>query len=201
MRRLIAVLFALIAASLGFWTLRRNQPTPAPASDSAIAAVTPVPGSLEARLAEATAAGPEELVRGATIMDWPVAAGRAPNLLRPGTNGWSCWPSMPGVQGVSAMCVDSVFAAFGQAIMARQTPNVPRLGVGYMFTSDYSESNTDPFATAATADNDWHHVGPHLMIVFPDTTALRGYPTRPLAHAPYVMFPGTAYGHLMVPIR
>ena len=47
-------------------------------------------------------------------------------------------------------------------------------------------SNTDPYATEPTADNDWVKEGPHLMILMPDPAALEGLSTDP-ADPVYVM--------------
>jgi len=42
--------------------------------------------------------------------------------------------------------------------------------------------------------------GPHLMLMPKDPTSLANYPTDFTAGAPYVMFPGTPYAHLMIPV-
>jgi hypothetical protein len=38
------------------------------------------------------------------------------------------------------------------------------------------------------------------MVVVPDVALLKNYPTKLTTAGPYVMFPGTPYAHLMVPI-
>lgn len=60
-------------------------------------------------------------------------------------------------------------------------------------------SNTDPFATEPTADNDWVREGPHLMILVPDSAALEGLSTDPRDPV-YVMWKDTPYAHIMVKI-
>ncbi len=60
-------------------------------------------------------------------------------------------------------------------------------------------SNTDPYATEPTADNDWVKEGPHLMILMPDPATLEGLSTDP-ADPVYVMWKGTPYAHIMVRI-
>jgi hypothetical protein len=42
--------------------------------------------------------------------------------------------------------------------------------------------------------------GPSLMIFVPDPAQLAGLPTTPQTEGPYVMWPGTPYAHLMVPV-
>ena len=62
-------------------------------------------------------------------------------------------------------------------------------------------SNTDPYATKPTANNDWVKTGPHLMIVG-SKEILAGHPSgpKPDTSVPYVMWAGTPYAHLMVPV-
>jgi hypothetical protein len=69
-----------------------------------------------------------------------------------------------------------------------------------MLTLETEVSNTDPFAAAATPGNQWHKPAPHVMLLMPDRL-LTQFPTTPSAGAPYVMYSGTPYAHLMVPIK
>ena len=60
---------------------------------------------------------------------------------------------------------------------------------------------TLPTATKPTSEKDWVKTGPHLMVVG-SNEVLAGYPTgaKPDTSAPYVIWAGTPYAHLMVPI-
>ena len=63
-------------------------------------------------------------------------------------------------------------------------------------------SNTDPHAAPPTAEEDWVATGPHVMI-FNYGTTMSGYPDPgddPDTSAPYVMWGGTPYEHLMIPV-
>ena len=71
----------------------------------------------------------------------------------------------------------------------------------HMLTSDAEGSNTDPTARKATPTNQWHHAGPHMMILYPDPKLLEGLPTQPSAFGPYVMFPGLPIAHVMLPVQ
>ena len=53
-----------------------------------------------------------------------------------------------------------------------------------------------------TASNDWVKTGPHIMVVG-SKEMLTGYPSgaKPDTSAPYVMWAGTPYAHLMVPVN
>jgi hypothetical protein len=70
-----------------------------------------------------------------------------------------------------------------------------------MLKGDRGASNTDPYATTATADNHWIHSGPHLMVLVPDTSTLEGLSTEPNNGGPWVMWKGTPYAHVMVPTK
>jgi hypothetical protein len=155
-----------------------------------------------ARIASAMAAGPSAVTKDATIMDWPDANGRM-TTLRAGTNGWTCLASHPRSRNVrnDALCMDSNFKDFFSAIVSGQPLALKGVGYSYMLSADSWEGNTGPADTVKTATNDWHHVGSHVMIAFPDKSSLAGLPTKPTMAGPYVMWPDTPYAHVMWPIK
>jgi hypothetical protein len=61
-------------------------------------------------------------------------------------------------------------------------------------------SNVDPFAAGPTADNQWVVEGPHVMILLPDAKMLDSLTTDPNTGGPYVMWKGTPYAHVMMPV-
>ena len=63
-------------------------------------------------------------------------------------------------------------------------------------------SNTDPYAEKPTSGNHWVKTGPHVMVVGA-SAMMEGYPRSadPDTSNPYVMWAGTPYEHLMIPIR
>ena len=69
-----------------------------------------------------------------------------------------------------------------------------------MLAGDEGASNIDPYAEGETADNQWIVEGPHIMIIVPDPALLDSLPTDPSIGGPYVMWKGTPYVHIMVPI-
>ena len=84
--------------------------------------------------------------------------------------------------------------------MEKAPLEVKEFSVSYMLAGEgdaIGVSNTDPFATEPTDDNDWIKEGPHLMIVVPDAKALEGLSTDPKDPV-YVMWKGTPYAHIMV---
>jgi hypothetical protein len=116
-------------------------------------------------------------------------------VLREGTGAFTCLP----VEG-APMCLDAVWMQWFEAYMAQTPPSVRGLGIAYMLAGDAGASNTDPFATEPTADNDWVVSGPHLMLLVPDARALDALPADHAHAGPYVMWRGTPYAHVMVPV-
>ena len=158
-----------------------------------------MPSSRADKIANALTAAPEEITRNATVRDWPSKEGDGFTLLREGTNGWVCLPDDTVTPGNDPMCMDATFYAALSAYVAGKTPKVTRVAYAYMLTSDAEGSNLDPRAGAPTPTNQWHHAGPHVMVLFPDAKLLDGVPTSPSAYGPYVMFPGTPIAHVMLP--
>ncbi|MBA2627348.1 MAG: hypothetical protein H0U85_04995 [Gemmatimonadales bacterium] len=155
-----------------------------------------------ASIASATAAAPRSISRDATVLAWPDSSGRMAKL-RSGTNGWTCLPSQRKTKYISnnAMCLDANFLELVTAMVAQRPPVLKGVGYAYMLTNDTWESNTDPAGVAPTSDNQWHHAGSHVMVVYPDRSALAGLPTEPGTSGPYVMWASTPYAHVMWPVK
>jgi len=146
-------------------------------------------------IARATSAAPPEIARHAAVMG-PGPDGKMTEL-RAGTNGWGC---MLGSLG-DPMCLDKEWQAWGDAWMNKKDPPQPKsVGIAYMLKGDKGASNTDPYATKATPDNQWVVAGPHVMVLLTDPAQFDAFPTDPKAGGPWVMWKGTKYVHLMVPI-
>lgn len=147
----------------------------------------------DAMVDEALSAAVPSITESATVVDWEG------NVLREGTNGWTCLPTPPGVEGEAPMCLDEPWLAWGEAWKNKSEVAIDRVGVGYMLAGDAGASNSDPYATDPSAVDDWVESGPHLMIIVPDPAALEGIPTDPDNGGPWVMWKGTPYAHVMVP--
>ena len=150
-------------------------------------------------IASAMSAAPNAIAKGAAIMT--VAADGKMTTLREGTNGWTCMPDSPATPGPDPMCMDANAANWAAAWIGHKTPPSGAPGLMYMLEGGTDASNSDPYATAPTAGGDWVKTGPHLMIVG-SPEMLKGYPSggTPDTSAPYVMWAGTPYAHLMVPV-
>jgi hypothetical protein len=168
------------------------------------AAVTgPQPGSVAWKIEAYSTAAPREISEAAAVLDH--GADGAMVELRAGTNGWTCMPTAaPGdyrtPREAAPMCADGAFMQWLDALMAGRTPEVAGLGLSYMLHGDVGASNIDPAATAPTSDNEWIVTGPHLMMIAPDARQLDVIPADPASGGPYVMWKGTPWAHIMMPV-
>jgi hypothetical protein len=124
-------------------------------------------------------------------------------ILKKGTNGFTCMPDDPATPTNDPMCLDENSMAWLQAYMMKAQPKEGQVGIGYMLQGDSVPNNTDPYATAPAAGAKWLTDGPHLM-VFNAKALTSVYPhtgDNPDTTQPYVMYPGTPYEHLMVPVK
>jgi len=111
-------------------------------------------------------------------------------------------PDGPDTPGPDPMCFDANAAKWADAWVHHKPPPDGTPGVIYMLEGGTDASNTDPYAKQPTADNDWIKTGPHIMLVG-SKAMLAGYPSgaKPDTSTPYVMWSGTPYAHLMVPVN
>lgn len=154
------------------------------------------------KIQNAMSAAPASIARGATVMDWPATEGAEMPVLRKGTNDWTCLPDDPTTPSNDPNCMDKMGMEWAKAWMSHGTPSVPSPGIGYMLQGGGSASNSDPFAKTPAAGESWMKEPPHLMI-FPAT----GTKLDPGAYGdmhsggPWIMWGGTPYEHLMVPVK
>jgi hypothetical protein len=146
------------------------------------------------KIARAMRAAPPAITQNATIVDVDGTA------LRPGTNGWTCMPGLSATDK-SPMCNDAVWVKLMQAVAAKAHFHTDRAGISYMLEGDAAPvSNTDPFDTQQDPKEVWVQEGAHLMVVLPDPKMLEGISDDPNNGGPYVMWKGTPYAHIMIPI-
>lgn len=151
-------------------------------------------------LASAESAAPTSIAHKASIM---VADEKGnTKALRVGTNGWTCMPDLPSSPGPDPMCWDANAGKWLDAYNGHKPPPSGVVGVIYMLAGGSDAGNTDPYATKPHPGEDWVTTGPHIMIVG-SKEVLSGYPAgiKPDTSAPYVMWAGTPYAHLMVPVK
>jgi len=158
------------------------------------AAAAAAAAATEAKIADALSAGLPSMSASSSVVDWDGT------VLKQGTGPYTCMPTPPMLTGTAPMCMDGPWMAWAKAWQDHATPTTSSVGVSYMLAGDEGSSNIDPYASAKTDDNEWVVEGPHMMILVPDLALLEGIPTDPASGGPYVMWKGTPYAHVMVPI-
>jgi hypothetical protein len=170
---------------------------------SSVAVVSLISGGANAASADADemirdalSAVPPSIANTATVMDWDH------RVLRQGVGTYVCFPTPLPVRsrGREPMCLDNVWLAWLDAWMNAKPFTADRVGIAYMLAGDTGASAIDPYASKATAENEWVIDGPHIMLVVPNAAQLEGLPTNPKDKGPYVMWKGTPYAHIMVPL-
>lgn len=149
---------------------------------------------VEEKIALAKAAAPSNVSDRARILD-------ADNsVLQEGDNGWTCMVGSP-PNYENPMCVDETWLGWLDALMNKKPyKNIGNMiGVNYMLVGDIPVDNDDPYNTDESKGT-WVQEGPHLMLLVPQ--ALFGtLPRNPYEGGPYVMWEGTDYAHIMVPLE
>jgi len=148
----------------------------------------------------AESAAPGAVARGAAIHT--VDEKGTMRTLREGTNGFWCMPDNPASPGPDPMCGDANAMEWAMAWMQKKEPPKGKIGFMYMLSGGTDGSNTDPYAAKPEPGNNWIETGPHVMIVNA-MDLMQGYPTdpKPDTSRPYVMWAGTPYAHLMIPVK
>ena len=123
--------------------------------------------------------------------------------VRAGNNGFTCMADNPATPGPDPMCMDAAAMEWAGAWVGHKPPASGKIGLMYMLAGGTDASNTDPYAIKPDASNHWVETGAHVMIVGADQAFYDMYPkdADPDTSVPYVMWPGTPYQHLMIPIK
>jgi hypothetical protein len=148
-----------------------------------------------AEAAAAESAAPASLSKHATILN------RDGQVVRIGSNGWICLPDDPNTAGTDSICMNESWRNFMDALKNKKKPTYTQVGIAYMLQGDRPVSNTDPYATEPKPGDDWvDQLGAHIMVLVPDADTLKSVPTNPRNGGPWIMWAGTPYAHLMIPI-
>ena len=134
------------------------------------------------------------------------------NVLRNGTNGWTCMPSNPkgpkdaangwaDAQEAAPLCFDDAGLDWMKGWMTGSKPVMKRDAFVWMLAGDTGFDNFDPKIQDESESDPsrWVASGPHLMLFPKDVASLAAFTTDFLTGAPYTMFSGTPYSHLMIP--
>jgi hypothetical protein len=148
----------------------------------------------------AESAAPPAVASGAAI--YAADDKGAMRTLREGKNGFWCMPDNPASPGPDPMRGDANSMEWAMAWIEKKEPPKGKVGFMYMLSGGTDGSNTDPYATKPEEGNNWVETGPHVMIVNA-MDMMKGYPAdpKPDTSKPYVMWAGTPYAHLMIPVK
>lgn len=152
-------------------------------------------------IANALSAAPEAVAETATV----IAFDDKGNIrtLKQGTGQFTCIPDDPTNPANDPNCVDANGLEWVKAWVAHTEPPKGKVGFGYMLQGGTTPSNLDPFATKPPDGMQWMQEPPHVM-VFNYGDAMVGYPEpgeHPDMTQPWVMWAGSPYQHLMIPVR
>lgn len=180
--------------------LAADQPAAKPATAKPAAAM-PAAMTDAQLIASALSAAPEGVAKHATVAAMDAKGGM--RTLREGSNGFTCLPDNPATPGPDPMCADKASMGWMHSMMTHATPMAGKAGLMYMLAGGTDASNTDPYADKPTASNHWIKTGPHVMVAGVDSAFLAQYSKAPDpdTSVPYVMWAGTPYQHLMVPVK
>ena len=146
----------------------------------------------------------------AFIGDHATVIGASGKVLREGTNGWRCEPFMPMPEGgfenahsAAPACSDKNSVAWANAYKAGTVPDME--GDGWMWMI-HGDLGVDNFTIGTDGQKDAGHKhyiesGPHMMLMPKDPASLKGLTTDFNSGGPYIMFQGTGYDHVMIPVE
>lgn len=154
-----------------------------------------------ALIQSAMRAAPDKVSANARIV--ALEADGSMRTLRAGDNGFTCMADNPATPGPDPMCMDAAAMEWVGAWVGHKDPAAGKVGFMYMLSGGTDASNTDPYASKPDAGNHWVTTGPHVMVVGADPAFYDQYPkgADPDTAVPYVMWAGTPYQHLMIPVR
>ena len=165
--------------------------------------------SAEWKIWALSTAAPSFIAANCTVID---SDGKT--ILREGTNGWTAMAGNP--RGMSdpengwkdpheamPMVMDAQGMKWAMAFMTGQKPELDRDGWMYMLHGDMGEDNTKQLVLNKEDASEGHWIvsGPHLMLMPKDPSSLKGLTTDFNSGGPYIMFEGTGYDHVMIPIE
>jgi hypothetical protein len=87
------------------------------------------------------------------------------------------------------------------ALITQKEPNTTVPGLAYMLQGGSDASNTDPFATEPAEGDEWVSSPPHVMLLLPGELDQSVFSTDHASGGPFIMWAGTPYEHIMMPVR
>ena len=144
------------------------------------------------------------------IGDFATISGGDGSVIREGSNGWTCTATKPMPENgfetphhAFALCADDEGFKWATAYMGGTKPEMERDAYIWMLHGDTGEDNSMPGGdkNMAMKHDHWIESGPHLMLMPKDPATIAGFSTDFTVGAPYQMFKGSPYAHLMIPFE
>jgi hypothetical protein len=112
-------------------------------------------------------------------------------------------PDDPNTPGHDPMCLDRNGLQWFKSLLAHQSPPEGKIWLGYMLKGSSDASSDDPYATDPPEGKKWVEAGPHVIIGGPGIKKmLDSYPgSADDTSKPYLMFGGTPYEYLVLPVQ
>ena len=154
----------------------------------------------DTKIEQAMSAAPASISMAATIYDFDVDDEGNFIVLREGSNGWSCFPDTPGTPSIDPMCLDQTWMGWLASLLAQEEPMTTAPGLAYMLLGGSDASNTDPFAMEPAEGDEWVSSPPHVMLIMPDELDQDVFSTDHASGGPFIMWAGTPYEHIMMPV-
>ena len=161
-----------------------------------------------------SSAAPSYIAAECTVVDMDAEGNQV--VLREGTNGWTAMAANPrgpadpengwkDPHEAMPMVGDAESFKWASAYFAGTKPGdvMEKDGWAWMLHGDMGEDNTKAgvLNKEDSVEGAWIESGAHLMLMPKDPSTLDGQTTDFNTGAPYVMFAGTDYAHLMIPVE
>lgn len=125
--------------------------------------------------------------------------------VRAGDNGWTCLVHDPGTPSGHPLCLDRNGLTWLQQVMTGRQPDPGLIGYSYMLKGGTAWSATDPAAISLPqGDADYVRLPPHVMIINAHIAEASGFPSgerHPDTHKPFVLYGGTPFAILIMPLE
>jgi hypothetical protein len=161
------------------------------------------PGDEEKQIALAPSAAPGAVAAHAAVVRMDEKG--ATVVLRAGDNGWTCMPTDPGTPVSHPVCLDKNGLNWFVAAMAGKEPDPTKVAYSHMLQGGSVSSVVDPAADRLPAgEKSFVTFPPHIVIMNARLAMESGFPARsahPDTHQPFVLYGGTPYAMLIIPVR
>jgi hypothetical protein len=150
--------------------------------------------SKEDKIESAMSAAPTRISKNATILDFD------DTVLREGTNKWICKTGgLPGSRRYP-WCHDPVFMKWKDTVWQDKPFSTDVVGYSYMLAGGFAADVFDPHVKRSNMGENWHHEGPHMMLIMPSHDLLANQSADPEDDDIFVIFKNTPFEIVIIPL-